>query len=174
MSAATAAAAAVAAAATSQTTIIPSSSSARTSAVAPPRMLQVSPVALPRFSRYDSLKRHDWTTFRQYLTNHHPSLTLSRCGGEIALDFLRYLDRFGETKIHTENCEYFGDCYPPGPCPCPLKQSWDGLDGIVGRLRVAFEENGGLPEMNPFRGNAVRVYLREVRDAQARARGRGQ
>jgi hypothetical protein len=41
----------------------------------------------------------------------------------------------------------------------------------VGRLRAAFEENGGRPESNPFAARAVRLYLREVREHQARARG---
>lgn len=63
-------------------------------------------------------------------------------------------------------------CYSsPGPCPCPLKQAWGSLDALIGRLRAAFEENGGTPEMNPFGARAVRLYLREVRDAQAKARG---
>ncbi|MBA0758576.1 hypothetical protein Gotri_021559 [Gossypium trilobum] len=35
----------------------------------------------------------------------------------------------------------------------------------------AFEENGGKPEANPFGARAVRLYLREVRDLQSKARG---
>ncbi|CAL0324505.1 unnamed protein product [Lupinus luteus] len=72
-------------------------------------------------------------------------------------------------------------CVPPtlsryekllhGPCPCPLKQAWGSLDALIGRLRAAFEENGGSPEINPFGARAVRLYLREVRDGQAKARG---
>ncbi|XP_057416978.1 protein LIGHT-DEPENDENT SHORT HYPOCOTYLS 1-like [Lotus japonicus] len=136
----------------------------------PPQTTQFYPVARPRFSRYESQKRRDWNTFCVYVKNHHsPSCHCD--GGEIVLGFLRYMDQFGETQIHSENCEYYGDSYPPGPCPCPPKQSWDALDGIVGRLLVAFEENGGSPEMNPFGERVVREYLREVRDAQARARG---
>ncbi|KAJ6417106.1 hypothetical protein OIU84_002910 [Salix udensis] len=60
---------------------------------------------------------------------------------------------------------------PPGPCTCPLKQAWGSLDALIGRLRAAYEENGGLPETNPFASGAIRVYLREVRDSQAKARG---
>nr|CAD1843686.1 unnamed protein product [Ananas comosus var. bracteatus] len=60
---------------------------------------------------------------------------------------------------------------PPGPCPCPLRQAWGSLDALVGRLRAAFEENGGRPESNPFGARAVRLYLREVRDHQSKARG---
>ncbi|KAL9319404.1 hypothetical protein ACSQ67_015921 [Phaseolus vulgaris] len=45
------------------------------------------------------------------------------------------------------------------------------LDALIGRLRAAFEENGGKPEANPFGARAVRLYLREVRDSQAKARG---
>jgi hypothetical protein len=48
--------------------------------------------------------------------------------------------------------------------------SWGSLDALIGRLHVAYEENGGTPEMNPFGARAVRLYLREVRESQARAR----
>ncbi|XP_057416987.1 protein LIGHT-DEPENDENT SHORT HYPOCOTYLS 4-like [Lotus japonicus] len=138
----------------------------------PPQMMQVS-APPPPLSRYESQKRRDWNTFGQYLKNHRPPLTLSRCSGAHVLEFLRYLDQFGKTKVHSEICPYFGNSHPPGPCPCPLKQAWGSLDALIGRLRAAFEENGGLPEMNPFGARAVRLYLREVRDAQARARGIG-
>ncbi|KAF2313989.1 hypothetical protein GH714_021358 [Hevea brasiliensis] len=60
---------------------------------------------------------------------------------------------------------------PPAPCPCPLRQAWGSLDALIGRLRAAFEEHGGKPENNPFGARAVRLYLREVRDSQAKARG---
>ncbi|KAG6509737.1 hypothetical protein ZIOFF_027742 [Zingiber officinale] len=124
-----------------------------------------------RPSRYESQKRRDWNTFRQYLRNHRPPLELSRCSGAHVLEFLRYLDQFGKTKVHAEGCPFFGHPHPPAPCPCPLRQAWGSLDALVGRLRAAFEENGGAPEANPFAARAVRLYLREVRDSQAKARG---
>ncbi|OEL28469.1 Protein G1-like3 [Dichanthelium oligosanthes] len=93
------------------------------------------------------------------------------CSGAHVLEFLRYLDQFGKTKVHTAACPFFGHPNPPAPCPCPLRQAWGSLDALVGRLRAAFEENGGRPESNPFAARAVRLYLREVREHQARARG---
>jgi hypothetical protein len=60
---------------------------------------------------------------------------------------------------------------PASTCSCPLKQAWGSLDALIGRLRAAYEENGGLPESNPFGARAVRIYLREVREGQAKARG---
>ncbi|CAN1328094.1 Protein LIGHT-DEPENDENT SHORT HYPOCOTYLS 6 [Linum perenne] len=125
----------------------------------------------PTLSRYESQKRRDWNTFGQYLRNHRPPLALSRCSGAHVLEFLRYLDQFGKTKVHVHSCPFFGCPQPPSPCPCPLKQAWGSLDALVGRLRAAFEENGGLPETNPFGARAVRLYLREVRDEQSKARG---
>ncbi|KAK4745566.1 hypothetical protein SAY87_011878 [Trapa incisa] len=122
-------------------------------------------------SRYENQKRRDWNTFGQYLRNHRPPLALSRCSGAHVLEFLRYLDQFGKTKVHTQLCPFFGHPNPPAPCPCPLRQAWGSLDALVGRLRAAFEENGGNPEANPFGARAVRLYLREVRDSQAKARG---
>ncbi|MCE3049217.1 hypothetical protein HAX54_044409 [Datura stramonium] len=63
---------------------------------------------------------------------------------------------------------------PPVPlsqCNYNHVQAWGDLDALIGRLRAAYEENGGLPENNPFASGAIRVYLREVRDFQAKSRG---
>ncbi|KAB2018416.1 hypothetical protein Goshw_003914 [Gossypium schwendimanii] len=122
-------------------------------------------------SRYENQKRRDWNTFMQYLKNHRPPLALSWCSGAHVLEFLRYLDRFGKTKVHTPICPFYGYPNPPAPCPCPFRQAWGSLDALIGRLRAAFEENGGKPEANPFGTRAVRLYLREVRDLQSKARG---
>lgn len=73
--------------------------------------------------------------------------------------------------MHVTGCPYFGHPNPPAPCACPLKQAWGSLDALIGRLRAAYEENGGRPESNPFGARAVRIYLREVRESQAKARG---
>ncbi|KAL5768138.1 hypothetical protein ACOSP7_014717 [Xanthoceras sorbifolium] len=122
-------------------------------------------------SRYENQKRRDWNTFCQYLRNHRPPLNLSLCSGAHVLEFLRYLDQFGKTKVHNQTCPFFGLTNPPAPCPCPLRQAWGSLDALIGRLRAAYEEHGGRPEANPFGARAVRIYLREVRDFQAKARG---
>ncbi|XP_010557196.1 PREDICTED: protein LIGHT-DEPENDENT SHORT HYPOCOTYLS 6-like isoform X3 [Tarenaya hassleriana] len=122
-------------------------------------------------SRYESQKRRDWNTFLQYLKNHKPPLTLSRCSGAHVIEFLKYLDQFGKTKVHAAACPYFGLPNPPAPCACPLKQAWGSLDALIGRLRAAYEENGGRPDSNPFAARAVRIYLREVKEGQAKARG---
>lgn len=122
-------------------------------------------------SRYENQKRRDWNTFCQYLKNHRPPLALARCSGANVLEFLRYLDQFGKTKVHLPVCPFYGHPNPPCPCPCPLRQAWGSLDALIGRLRAAYEETGGQPEMNPFGARAVRLYLREVRDSQSKARG---
>ncbi|XVF42294.1 hypothetical protein PTKIN_Ptkin01aG0349700 [Pterospermum kingtungense] len=122
-------------------------------------------------SRYENQKRRDWNTFCQYLRNHRPPLSLSMCSGAHVLEFLRYLDQFGKTKVHNQTCPFFGLPNPPAPCPCPLRQAWGSLDALIGRLRAAYEEHGGRPEGNPFGARAVRIFLREVRDFQAKARG---
>ncbi|RYR43528.1 hypothetical protein Ahy_A08g039932 isoform A [Arachis hypogaea] len=111
----------------------------------------------PTLSRYESQKRRDWNTFGQYLKNQRPPVPLSHCNCNHVLDFLRYLDQFGKTKVHIQGC--------------PLRQAWGSLDALIGRLRAAYEENGGSPETNPFANGSIRVYLREVRECQAKARG---
>jgi hypothetical protein len=131
----------------------------------------VAPQRPAQLSRYESQKRRDWNTFLQYLRNHRPPLTLARCSGAHVIEFLRYLDQFGKPKVHATGCAYYGQPAPPGPCPCPLRQAWGSLDALIGRLRAAYEESGGTPESNPFAARAVRIYLREVRDSQAKARG---
>lgn len=134
------------------------------------QQLQQPPAA--QLSRYETQKRRDWNTFGQYMRNQRPPVaTMSQCNYSHVLDFLRYLDQFGKTKVHMQGCVFFGHPDPPGPCTCPLRQAWGSLDALIGRLRAAYEENGGSPEMNPFASGAIRVYLREVRDSQAKARG---
>ncbi|CAL5409981.1 unnamed protein product [Camellia sinensis] len=122
-------------------------------------------------SRYESQKRRDWNTFGQYLRNQRPPVSLSQCNCNHVLEFLRYLDQFGKTKVHLHGCVFFGQPDPPAPCTCPLRQAWGSLDALIGRLRAAYEENGGSPETNPFGNGAIRVYLREVKECQSKARG---
>ncbi|XP_074561374.1 protein G1-like7 [Curcuma longa] len=122
-------------------------------------------------SRYESQKRRDWNTFLTYLRNHKPPLALARCSGAHVIEFLRYLDQFGKTKVHGAGCVFYGHPNPPGPCACPLRQAWGSLDALIGRLRAAYEESGGTPETNPFAARAVRIFLRDVRESQAKARG---
>ncbi|KAK9688790.1 hypothetical protein RND81_09G011300 [Saponaria officinalis] len=123
-------------------------------------------------SRYESQKRRDWNTFSQYLKNLRPPVSImTQCTPNHVLDFLRYLDQFGKTKVHNHGCVFYGQPDPPAPCTCSVKQAWGSLDALIGRLRAAYEENGGPPETNPFASGVIRVYLREVRDSQAKARG---
>ncbi|KAJ8751221.1 hypothetical protein K2173_016402 [Erythroxylum novogranatense] len=150
-----------------QSSAVPGPSAA---ASAPPQAQPEGSSPAP-LSRYESQKRRDWNTFLQYLKNHKPPLTLARCSGAHVIEFLKYLDQFGKTKVHITGCPYFGHPNPPAPCACPLKQAWGSLDALIGRLRAAYEENGGRPESNPFGARAVRIYLREVREGQAKARG---
>uniref|UniRef100_A0A5B6YUY0 ALOG domain-containing protein n=1 Tax=Davidia involucrata TaxID=16924 RepID=A0A5B6YUY0_DAVIN len=148
-----------------------SSSSSRRSAADHHQQQQQQQPAAQVLSRYESQKRRDWITFGQYLKNQRPPVTMPQCNYNHVLEFLRYLDQFGKTKVHLQGCVFFGHPDPAGPCTCPLRQAWGSLDALIGRLRAAFEENGGLPETNPFASGAIRVYLREVRDSQAKARG---
>nr|GEX03080.1 protein light-dependent short hypocotyls 4-like [Tanacetum cinerariifolium] len=130
-----------------------------------------SPAVATTPSRYESQKRRDWNTFCQFLRNHYPPLNVSQCTGTNVLEFLSYLDQFGKTKVHTVICPFYGHPNPPAPCPCPLRQAWGSLDALIGRLRAAYEENGGAPEANPFGVRPVKLYLREIRDLQSKARG---
>ncbi|XP_062094668.1 protein LIGHT-DEPENDENT SHORT HYPOCOTYLS 4-like [Humulus lupulus] len=125
-----------------------------------------------RLGLYELQKQKDWDTFEDYLKSHHPPLTISQCSVAHVLEFLRYLDQFGETKIHDDTCSFYGQIHPPEPCSCPYKEFWGNLDALVGRLRVAFMERGHAG-INPFGARAVGVYISELRSTQARARGIG-
>ncbi|KAL8113365.1 hypothetical protein AgCh_020620 [Apium graveolens] len=127
-------------------------------------------------NRYEIYKRQDWNKFVQYLKNHHhghgqPPFSVRRCSGSHVLGYLKYLDQFGETKVHNVSCKYYGQAYSSVACSCPLKEEWSSLEGVVGRLRVAFEEHGGSPGTNPFGSPVVWLYLKEVKVCQAKARG---
>ncbi|KAF9661121.1 hypothetical protein SADUNF_Sadunf19G0034800 [Salix dunnii] len=126
----------------------PISTTAANTAATSSLATNISPPSTP--SRYENQKRRDWNTFCQYLRNHRPPLTLPMCSGAHVLEFLRYLDQFGKTKVHNQTCPFFGLPNPPAPCPCPLRQAWGSLDALIGRLRAAYEEHGGRPEGNPF------------------------
>ncbi|KAI3756701.1 hypothetical protein L1987_56523 [Smallanthus sonchifolius] len=57
-------------------------------------------------SRYENQKRRDWNTFGQYLRNHRPPLTLSRCSGAHVLEFLSTVnDRKKEKRKKRERIE---------------------------------------------------------------------
>ncbi|KAH7672585.1 ALOG domain-containing protein [Dioscorea alata] len=149
----------------------PSTTSSSSTDPPPPPHPHPHPPQQQQLSRYEAQKRRDWNTFQQYLRNHKPPLALPRCSGAHVIEFLKYLDQFGKTKVHVNPCPYFGNPNPPSPCACPLRQAWGSLDALIGRLRAAYEESGGRPESNPFAARAVRIYLREVRESQAHARG---
>lgn len=152
---------------------LPSSSSPSPSSSTSSLSSAPSSAPTPAPSRYENQKRRDWNTFCQYIRNHcKPPLSLSACNGSHVLEFLRYLDQFGKTKIHNQSCPFFGLPNPPSPCPCPLRQAWGSLDALIGRLRAAYEEHGGgNPESNPFAARVVRLFLRDVRDFQSKSRG---
>ncbi|XP_059291325.1 protein LIGHT-DEPENDENT SHORT HYPOCOTYLS 1-like [Lycium ferocissimum] len=129
-------------------------------------------LSAPPLSRYENQKRRDWNTFCQYLRNYGPTpLSLLHCSSVHVLEYLRYLDQFGKTKVHNQNCPFFGVPDPPAPCTCPLRQAWGSLDALIGRLRAAYEEHGGNSEMNPFGARAVKLFLRDVRNFQSKSRG---
>ncbi|KAG6583960.1 Protein LIGHT-DEPENDENT SHORT HYPOCOTYLS 10, partial [Cucurbita argyrosperma subsp. sororia] len=148
-----------------------SRTAAGSSAAADQQQQQQQQQTSAALSRYESQKKRDWNTFGQYLKNQTPPVALSQCNCNHVVEFMRYLDQFGKTKVHLHGCVFFGQPDPPAPCTCPLRQAWGSLDALIGRLRAAYEEHGGSPETNPFGNGAIRVYLREVKECQAKARG---
>ncbi|KAK2993684.1 hypothetical protein RJ640_026140 [Escallonia rubra] len=79
-------------------------------------------------------------------------------------------DLIHETVVHAHPCPFFG--HPSPPAPCPLLQVWCSLDALIGRLRVAFEENGGKPESNPFGARGFTFAIRSLKHRGSTTRRR--
>ncbi|CAM8878181.1 unnamed protein product [Rhodiola kirilowii] len=133
-----------------------------------------------RLSVYESRKRRSWNSFLQYLTMHKPLQSVQTCTGADAIDFFKYLDRFGKTKIHTVDCQSFGN---PNPnlglyCGCPSRQGWWSLETVVERLRSAYKEfvlvvnaADGCLNPNPFSSTVVVEYMKGFREEHERSKG---
>ncbi|GJP56859.1 hypothetical protein CLOM_g15907 [Closterium sp. NIES-68] len=122
-------------------------------------------------NKYDAQKQRDWNNFSQYLARHQPPVAMIRATPRHVVEYMRYMDQFGRTRVHDLGCPLYGSSSVRESCSCPMKQAWGSLDALIGRLRAAFEENGGRPETNPFATRMVREYLNGVRVSQGKARG---
>ncbi|CAI7880667.1 unnamed protein product [Closterium sp. NIES-53] len=122
-------------------------------------------------NKYDAQKQRDWNNFSQYLARHQPPVAMIRATPRHVVEYMRYMDQFGRTRVHDLGCPLYGSSSVRESCVCPMKQAWGSLDALIGRLRAAFEENGGRPETNPFATRMVREYLNGVRVSQGKARG---
>nr|ACG27047.1 hypothetical protein [Zea mays] len=103
-------------------------------------------------SRYEAQKRRDWNTFGQYLRNHRPPLSLAQCSGAHVLEFLRYLDQFGKTKVHGPGVPLLRPSEPAGavPLPAPPGLGQPGRPGGPPPRRLRGER--GPPGVQPLRG----------------------
>ncbi|CAI5480814.1 unnamed protein product [Closterium sp. Yama58-4] len=101
-------------------------------------------------NKYDAQKQRDWNNFSQYLARHQPPVAMIRATPRHVVEYMRYMDQFGRTRVHDLGCPLYGSSSVRESCVCPMKQAWGSLDALIGRLRAAFEENGGRPETNPF------------------------
>uniref|UniRef100_A0A7N0UAN9 ALOG domain-containing protein n=1 Tax=Kalanchoe fedtschenkoi TaxID=63787 RepID=A0A7N0UAN9_KALFE len=134
-----------------------------------------------RRSVYESRKRRSWNSFLQYLKMHKPLLSVQTCTGADAVDFIKYLDRFGKTKLHTTDCPSFGKPNPNSSsssshhCRCPSRQGWWSLETLVERLRSAYKEfvliHRPNPNPNPFSSTHILHYMKEFREELERSKG---
>ncbi|KAL0366914.1 UNVERIFIED_CONTAM: protein LIGHT-DEPENDENT SHORT HYPOCOTYLS 4 [Sesamum radiatum] len=75
-----------------------------------------------------------------------------------------------KTKVHTQLCPFFGHPNPPPPAPAHSARPGAVLTPSSAASAQPMKKTG-KPEANPFGARAVRLYLREVRDSQSKARG---
>jgi hypothetical protein len=86
------------------------------------------------------------------------------------LEFLRYLDQFGKTKAHALGCPFFGRPRRARAC-CARPRAASTRSSAACAPPSRSTGPGGRLEVNPFGARAVRLYLREVHDSQAKVRG---
>ncbi|MBA0571138.1 hypothetical protein Golob_004728 [Gossypium lobatum] len=111
------------------------------------------------------------TTWRLTLSNRHSTV---ESHAQIQVEHTRgFLKTSGQLSdlINNPACSFFGQSDSPGPYGCSLRQAWRSVDALVGRLSSAYEDHGRNPKVNPFRAVVVRIYLREDKDTQNKARG---
>ncbi|KAD4179501.1 hypothetical protein E3N88_28092 [Mikania micrantha] len=126
---------------------------------------------LPAQSSFNETKKHlDWEMFMQFLKFRKPPVPFFLCNSGHVIEFLKYLNKFGDIRVHVQNCVLFGHPNPAATCFCPLREAWGTIEVIATRLHAAYEENR-LPYMETFASNDLQAYLYEIRKSQEDAMG---
>ncbi|KAI7731131.1 hypothetical protein M8C21_033596 [Ambrosia artemisiifolia] len=123
-----------------------------------------------QLSSYETKKQLDWGMFVQYLKYRKPPVPFVECNSEHVIEFLKYQNKFGDTRVHIQSCLLYGQPNPTAACFCPFREAWGTLEAIATRLHDAYEENR-LPYMKPFDSKYIQSYLNEVRKSQENALG---
>ncbi|XP_076883891.1 protein LIGHT-DEPENDENT SHORT HYPOCOTYLS 6-like [Bidens hawaiensis] len=119
----------------------------------------------------DETDKHlDWKMFLQYLKYQKPPVLFQNCNSDHAIEFLKYLHKFGDIKVHVQSCVLFGHPNQAVTCFCPLREAWGILGEIAMRLHHAYIKNK-LPEMESLDIEDIQSYLMEVKISQENALG---
>ncbi|KAD4179491.1 hypothetical protein E3N88_28082 [Mikania micrantha] len=121
-------------------------------------------------SLYETKKHLDWGMFMQFLKYRKPPVPFFQCNSGHVIEFLKYLNKFGDIRVHVQNCVLFGHPNPAATCFCPLREAWGTLEVIATRLHAAYEENR-FPYMETFGSSDLQAYLYEIRKSQEDAMG---
>ncbi|KAL8264907.1 hypothetical protein R6Q59_023037 [Mikania micrantha] len=119
-------------------------------------------------SLYETKKHRDWDMFMWFLKYRKLPVPFSRIKSGHVIEFLKYLYKFGDIRVHAQNCVLFGHPNPAATCFCPLREAWSTLEAIAIRLHAAYEENR-FPYMEPFASRDIQSYLYEIRKSQENA-----
>lgn len=86
-------------------------------------------------------------------------------------------DKKGRTKVHRQDCEFFGSSSKSSACFCPSRLAAGTVDSIIGKLRSIFDNLDRSGEWddrlgwgNPATHSSVKNYLKSVQSEQSEAR----
>ncbi|KAD4179539.1 hypothetical protein E3N88_28130 [Mikania micrantha] len=119
-------------------------------------------------SLYETKKHRDWEMFMWFLKYRKLPVPFSRIKSGHVIEFLKYLYKFGDIRVHAQNCVLFGHYNPAATCFCPLREAWSTLEAIAIRLHAAYEEKR-FPYMEPFASRDIQSCLYEIRKSQENA-----
>lgn len=127
-------------------------------------------------SKYVKQKSQLQSELQLFLHTLDPSKTPLSCSPKDVVRFLVWKDRKGRTKVHKNECEFFGS-RTKGPCGCPNRLAAGTVDSIIGKLRAIFNSmdrsgqwDDRLKWGNPASHYSVKQYLKSIEREQAEAR----
>ena len=129
--------------------------------------------AAPRRGTYETQKRRDWHSFGQYLRTttgrrwSRRGAAARTCSTTCATSTSSARPRSTRRGAPSTATRRRPRC-ARARCSRPGAAS---MRSSAACTCATFDEHGGLPEANPFRARVVRLYLCEVRNSQAMARG---
>lgn len=127
-------------------------------------------------SKYGRQKSQLESELQLFLHTLDTSKNLMSCCPKDIVRFLVWKDQKGRTKVHKQDCEFFGSA-TRGPCSCPNRLAAGSVDSTIGKLRAIFNSLDRSGEWDDRRGwgnpashYSVKQYLKSIQREQTEAR----